>query len=185
MDIKCVPSCWFCEHRCCVCLQPADITTNINGESILHCSESCLETIYQNPGVIHLLPPDFKVVNNPNGTDSSVMLPVGHQTILHICRDYKRKDGRFGQYLLIVCVDSTNTPYILYHQFNSLRQINFGFYVSLDSFEPKEPLQCDSKNDQIKCLKYMQQVMTMEPIGDIVKSALANHGVSSLQLDTL
>ena len=105
--------------------------------------------------------------NDTNGIDSIVTLPVGHQAVLHVCRDYKRKDGRFGQYLLIVCVDLTNTPYILYHQFNSLQQITFGFYVSPDGFEPKEPLQCDSRNNQIKCLKYMQQVMTMEPIGDM------------------
>ena len=187
MDIKCVPSCWFCEHRCCVCLQPADIITNISGENILHCSESCLKTIYQNPGVIHLLPPNFKLVNNPDGTNCSVTLPFGHQAIFHVCRDYQRKNGRFGQYTLIFCVsaDSTRRPYVLYHQFNSLRQISFGFYVSPDSFEPKEPLQCSNKNDQIKCLKYMQQIMTLEPIGDIVKSTLAKHGVSSLQPDTL
>ena len=53
-----------------------------------------------------------------------------------------------------------------------LRQISFGFYVSPDNFEPKEPLQCN-KNDHIKSLKHMQQlqVVTLEPIGDIIKSA--------------
>lgn len=185
MDIKCTPSCWFCEHRCCVCLQPAGITTSINGEGILHCSESCLKIIYQNPGVIHLLPPDFKVVNNPDGINCGVTLPSGHQVIFHVCRDYKRSSGRFGQYILIVCVDTTTRPYILYHQFNSLRQITFGFYISPDRFEPKEPLRCNKNNDQIKCLKYTQQVLTLEPIEDIIKSALTKHGVSSLQPDTL
>ena len=185
MDIKCVPSCWFCEHRCCVCLQPADITTNINGENILHCSESCLKVIYQNPGVIHLLPPDFRVVNNPDGIKCGVTLPLGHQKVFHVCRDYKRKDGRFGQYLLIICVNLAKRPYVLYHQFNSLRQITFGFNLLPDSFEPIEPLQCDNKKDQIKCLKYMQQILTLEPIGDIIKSSLAKYGVSSLELDTL
>jgi len=146
-----------------------------------------LNIIYQNPGIIHLLPPDFKVVNNPDGINCNVILPSGHQAIFHVCRDYKRKDGRFGQYMLIVCVnaDRSRRPYILYHQFNSLRQITFGFYVSPDSCEPKEPLQCDNVTDQIKCLKYMQQVLTLEPVGDIIKSTLAKHGVSSLQSDTL
>lgn len=187
MDIKCVPSCWFCEHRCCVCLQPADITTNINGEDIPHCSDPCLQIIYQNPGIIHLLPSNFKVVNNPDGVNSSVMLPNGHQAIFHVCRDYQRKDGRFGQYVVIVCVnaDSDRRPYILYHQFNSLRQITFGFYVSPNNFEPKEPLQCDNKKDQVKCLKYVQQILTLEPIGDVIKSALAKFGVTSLGPDTL
>lgn len=187
MDIKCVPSCWFCTHRCCVCLEPADITTSINGEDILHCSDTCLKIIYQNPGIIHLLPPDFKVINNPDGIDCNVILPSGHQAIFHVCCDYKRKDGRFGQYVLIVCVnaDANRRPYILYHQFNSLRQITFGFYVLPNSFEPKEPLQCNNKMDQIKCLKYVQQVLTLEPVGDIIRSALTKHGVLSLQPDTL
>ena len=185
MDIKCVPTCWFCEHRCCVCLQPADITTSINGENILHCGESCLKVLYQNPGITHLLPSDFKLVNNPNRVGSTVTLPSGHNAIFHVCRNYKRKSGRFGQYLLIVCVNSAKTPYILYHQFNSLRQISFGFYISPKSFEVKEPLQCNNKNDQIKCLKYMQQIVTLEPIGDIIKSALADHGVTSLEPDAL
>jgi len=187
VDIKCFPPCWFCESRCCVCLQPANITTSINGESILHCSENCLKVIYQNPGIIHILPHGYKVVNNPNGIDSSVTLPQGHRVILHVCRDYKRKSGRFGQYILFVCVntDSCSMPYVLYHQFNSLRQLTFGFYISQTSFEPKEPLQYQKKEDQMKCLNYLQQILTLEPVGEIITSTLAKCGVSTLQLDTL
>lgn len=187
VDIKCFPPCWFCGSRCCVCLKPADITTSINGENILHCSEDCLKVIYQNPGVIHILPPGYKVCNDPNGIGHGVTLPHGHCVVFHVRRDYKRKSGRFGQYILFVCMDtdSCNMPYVLYHQFNSLRQLTFGFYISHTSFEPKEPLQYQNKEDQMKCLNYLQQILTLEPVGEIIRSTLAKFSVSTLQLDTL
>ena len=187
MDIKCSSLCWFCEHRCLVCLQPAKIVTNINGEQIRHCCDECLQVVYQNPGIIHLLPADYKVLNKPSGEGNVVTLPTGHQKLFHISREYRRKDGRYGHYTLILCANLTigGNLYVLYHQFNFLRQITFGFYISSDNLEPEKPLQCSSKEDQMKCLRYMNQLIALEPFGNIIKTALAEQGVSKLELDAL
>jgi len=52
-------------------------------------------------------------------------------------------------------------------------------------FEPKEPLQYQNKEDQMKCLNYLQQILTLEPVEEIIRSTLAEFGVSILQIDTL
>ena len=187
MDIKCSSLCWFCERRCLVCLQPADIVTNINGENIHHCCDECLQVVYKNPGIIHLLPVGYEVVNNPSGEGNGVILPTGHQRLLHISRKYRRNDGRYGHYTLIVCANIAigGDIYVLYHQFNFLRQVTFGFYISSDNLEIKKPLQCSSKEDQMKCLRYMNQLIALEPFGEIIKTALAEQGVLNFELDTL
>lgn len=164
------------------------LTSKINGEDILCCSDECLQVIFQNPGIIHLLPAGFQVVNNPGGTGSMITLPEGHQVLLHTCRDYKRKDGRFGQYILMLCINKEKvdaSPYLLYHQFNSLRQLTFGFFVSYKSLESREPLTPLNREDQMKCLKYMQQLLVLEPIGKTMQDMLVHQGVSEFLPDTV
>lgn len=164
------------------------LTSKINGEDILHCSDPCLQVVFQNPGIIHLLPAGFQVVNNPSDTGSKVTLPEGHHVLLHTCRDYKRKDGRFGQYILMLCINKEKVdahPYLLYHQFNSLSQLTFGFFVSYNSLESGEPLAPLSKEDQMKCLKYMQQLLVLEPIRKTMQDMLVQQGVSEFLPDTV
>ena len=169
-----------------MCLQPAELKTNINGETITHCSDTCLQVLFQNPGIIHLLPPGFVVENNRE--KCGLTLPSGHQVILHICREYRRKDGRNGHYTLILCTNMVKgdkdfpvyKPYILYHQFNSLRKLTFGFHILENNLEPHMPLLCAKQEDQVRCLRFMQQLVTLEPVGDILRTALKERGVSEL-----
>ena len=193
MDIKCSPPCWYCLNLCDMCLQPADIQTNVNGELIRHCSSSCLDMLLQNPDIIHLLPQGFTVHNKSTIDKSKVELPEKHRAILHVLREYTRKDGRNGQYLLILCMNTETgdelfpayKPYVLYHQFNSLRQISFGFYLKMDSFEPSEPLRCEKHEDQLRSLRFMQQVALLEPLSDILRSRLREHNILDLKYEEL
>ena len=137
--------------------------------------------MFENPGITHLLPPDFEVVNSPNHKGSKVVLPIGHQMLIHTCRDYKRKDGRFGQYILMLCINKEKVdcdPYLLYHQFNSLRQITFGFFISYGSLEFGSPLALLTKENQMKCLKFMQKLLVLEPIRKTMQEMLAQQGIS-------
>lgn len=193
MDIKCSPPCWYCLNLCDVCLQPADIQTDVNGELIRHCSSTCLDMLLQNPGVIHLLPQGFTVQSKPTIDESTVQLPEKHQAILHILREYSRKDGRNGHYLLILCVNTeagdelfpAYKPYVLYHQFNLLRQITFGFYLNVESLEPSKPLNCEKHEDRLRCLRFMQQVAQLEPISDILRVRLKEHNILDLKPEEL
>lgn len=187
MDVKCSSPCWFCEHRCIVCLEPTDTMTNVNGENLRLCSDECLLVVYQNPGIIHLLPPGYKVSNNPSGEKNEVQLPPGHQRLFHVTRDYTRDDGRHGSYTVILCTDSANPPnlYALYHQFNLIRQLTFGFYVSASNFEPEKPLENPDSQAQMKCLRYMDQLLSLEPIGQIIQSALAKHDMAEFTVEKL
>ena len=160
------------------------MSTEINGENILHCSDSCLQIVLQNPGIICLLPPGFEMVNSPSGQGSKVALPSGHRVLMHMCRDYKRKDGRYGQYVWMLCINNENL-YILYHQFNSLRQLAFGFFVSNGDLEPTEPLTPLEKDDERKCLKFMQQLLILEPIMKQVQDRLIQQGVTEFSLDKM
>ena len=187
VDIKCSPPCWYCQHSCDICLKPADIQTDVNGECIQHCSDACLELLFQTPGIIHLLPEGFAVHSKPNIDDSEMLLPNKHRAILHICREYRRKDGRSGHYLLILCVNTETgdkdfpayEPYVIYHQFNLLRQITFGFYLKKDCLEPSEPLICEKQEDRLRCLRYLQQVTELEPISTILGAKLKEQSVFS------
>ena len=162
--------------------------TDINGEAITHCSDTCLQVLFQNPGIIQLLPPGFEVKNNPNKEKGDLTLPGGHQVVLHVCREYRRKDGRNGYYTLILCTNTVKgdeefpayKPYVLYHQFNSLRKLTFGFHILEDNLEPHIPLPCATQEDQVRCLRFMQQLVALEPIGDILRTALKERGVSKL-----
>lgn len=193
MDIKCSPPCWYCLNLCDICLQPADIQTNVNGELIRHCSSNCLDILLQNPGIIHLLPQGFTVHSKPTTDESKVELPEKHRAILHVLREYTRKDGRNGQYLLILCVNTETgdelfpayKPYVLYHQFNLLRQITFGFYLKMDNLEPSEPLLCEKHEDRLRSLHFMQQVAQLEPLSDILRSRLREHNILSLKSEEL
>ena len=183
-DSRCSPPCWFCKHRCVVCVQPALMRTEINGENILHCSGPCLQIVLQNPGIVCLLPPGFEMVNSPSGRGSRVVLPSGHRVLIHTCQDYTRKDGRYGQYVLMLCI-SNESLYILYHQFNSLRQLSFGFFISKDDLEPTEPLAPLEKDEERKCLKFMQQLFVLEPIMKRVQDLLIQQGVTEFSLDKM
>ena len=179
-DIKCSPPCWYCKYRCDICLKQTDVTTDINGESIRHCSNTCLEMLLANPGIIHLLPQGFSIRSSQNCDECLLQLPDSHQAILHVHCDYLREDGRNGNYLLILCISTkakdetppASTPYVLYHQFNSLRQITFGFYIATDSLEPSQPLVCEKPEHRLKCLRYLQQVAKLEPIANILRTKL-------------
>lgn len=160
----------------------------MNGELIRHCSNACLDVLLQNPGVIHLLPQGFAVRNQPNIEESEVQLPDKHRAILHVIREYTRKDGRNGQYLLILCINTETgdkvfpayEPYVLYHQFNLLRQITFGFYLKMDSLEPSQPLNCENHERRLRCMRFMQQVTQLEPISEILRTRLREHNILEL-----
>ena len=187
-DIKCSPPCWFCKDRCLVCLSPAEQTSRICGEDILHCSDPCLQIMFKNPGIINLLPPNFEVVNSPDQVGCRVVLPEGHSVVVHTCRHYKRKDEKFGQYILMLCVNKKNVdsePYLLYHQFNALRQITFGFFVSYNSWEFGSPLGPLSEVNQMKCLKFMRQLLVLEPIQETMRDMLAQQGISDFTPNTM
>ncbi len=186
-DIKCSPPCWFCKHRCLVCLQPALLTTTVNGEDILHCSDPCLQIVFKNPGIIHILPPGFEIVNSPEAGQSKIKLPTGHRVLIHTCHDYRRKDGRCGQYVLMLCMNKKGIdaqPYILYHQFNSLCQLTFGFLISYHSFDPGTPLAPLNEQDLLQCLKLKRNLLAIEPIGKTLQNLLIEQGVSTLSPDT-
>lgn len=166
----------------------------MNGESIRHCSEACLDVLFQSPSIIHLLPQGFAVLHSKLSTEESeVQLPHKHQAVLHVHRDYNRKDGRNGHYLLILCVNTEEgdeefpayKPYVLYHQFNLLRQITFGFYVITNSLEPSQPLLCEKQEDRLRCLRYMQQIVELEPISDILRTRLREHNILDFKPDEL
>ena len=87
--------------------------------------------MFENPGITHLLPPDFEVVNSPNHKGSKVVLPIGHQMLIHTCRDYKRKDGRFGQYILMLCINKEKIdcdPYLLLSPIQQSTSNNIWFF---------------------------------------------------------
>ena len=189
-DRKCFPPCWFCKYRCIICLQPASITTDVNGEDILHCSDQCLQIAYKNPGVISILPPGHEISHTPDGKGSQrVTLPNGHSVVCHITRDYLRENGKTGQFTIFLCSDDAGDEetqlYVLYHQFNLLRQLTFGFYVCGTTLKPLKHLPCSNKDQELKCLNYMQLLFSTEPIDDILKAAIKRHGISHLRKDTM
>ena len=193
LDIKCSPPCWYCQYLCDICVKKATNQTDVNGESIRHCSDSCLDKLFQNPGIVHLLPEGFTIRSNPNIDKCKVQLPDDHQAILHTHCIYKRNDGRSGNYLLILCMNTKEKdehfpaykPYVLYHQFNLLRQITFGFYIMMDSLEPSQPLLCKKQEDRLRCLRFMQQVTKLEKIASILQTKLKEHNIFVLKPEDL
>ena len=142
--VKCVPRCWFCEHKCDACFKSASSSVLLYQTKFVFCSESCRAQLVKSPSALSALPIGFEIKNECDNI-REVKVPEGHIVLAHVTTPFVAgKDNSLcGDLTVFLCKanqEFEHRPYVLCHLHSLLEQFSIGIYISTSDLVPMELL---------------------------------------------